>query len=290
MQNKLLNGKNQTFKEFKEFTKQDKERIASVVESSANEFLVAPIIDSYVFASSIALTYGDYFGEIDSRALWEMHPNKNHDYFDVSVIREEIPGRGIKRFETFRTAGLYLDHQSKNAENAVGLVFDVWDVDRDYEDMHLSLLIGVDKTKAPRVAKSLEDFPDRVATSMGCTIEMGTCTVCGEPDCDHLRFMRGGKVNGKKVAEFLHGVEFFEDSIVATPACHTAYVVDAISTILPGRILKIASQTDEGTTTLQIMKSIYDSIKTASTIQEKNRLSDNFDRLLMKLDALAETN
>lgn len=290
MQSLSISSTKQVFKEFKEFSRQDKEKIASVVESKAKEFLISPMVDSFVYASNRAVDYGDYYGVDDSRAIWHSAVNRNADYFDTTTMHEIIPERKIARWETFRNCGVFMDHQSKCAENSIGVILDAFDVRDSYEDQHITLLIGIDKTKAPRIARSLETHPTSVASSMGCTISASQCTICGEPSCDHLKYLRNGVVNGKKVAEFLLGYEFFEDSIVSTPACHTAYVIDAIHEIIPGRLLKIASQSDEGTTTLQIMKSIYDSIKTASTIQEKNRLSDNLDRLILKLETLAENN
>lgn len=288
MSDKLLHTTKQQFKEFKEFTRQDKEKIASVVETKSKEFLISPLVDSFVYASSRALDYGDYYGTDDARAMWAGAVNRNGDYFDTTVIHEIIPERKIARWETFKKCGVYTDHNSKCAENSIGVILDAWDVRDNYEDQHITLLLGIDKTKAPRIARSLETNPECTATSMGCTILGSFCTACGEPDCAHLKYMRNGVVSGKKVAEFLQGAEFFEDSVVSTPACHTAYVIDALTSIIPGRLLKIASQSNDSMVTLQIMKSIYDSIKTASTNVEKNRLSENFDKLLAKLDGLAE--
>lgn len=285
-----FNTEKPQFKTFKEFNRTDKEKIASVIESNAKEFILSPIVEGYVFASSRALDYGDITGSIDSRALWEHAVNKNADYFDTTVIHEEHPERKMPRYMTFKNAGMYKDHQSKNVENSIGFIFDAYDVKEAYEDMHITLLFGIDKTKAPRIARDLETYPTKVPTSMGCSITGASCTVCGEPRCDHLKYMRGGRINGKKVAEFLHGVEFFEDSVVSTPACHTAYVLDALVDIVPGRLLKIASESDDMMITAQIMKSIYESIRQASTLDEKSRLSDNLDRLLIKLEGLAEIN
>ena len=284
-----LANKKQEYKEFKEFSSRDKEKIAAIVESKSNEFMISPVVDSFVYASNRAVDYGDYYGVDDSRAMWSHAVNRNADFFDTTVMHEIIPGRKIARWESFRNCGVFTDHNSKSAENSIGVILDAFDVRTNYEDQHITLLLGIDKTKAPRIARSLETHPTAVASSMGCTIQLGTCTVCGESGCTHLKYMRNGVVSGKKVAEFLHGIEFFEDSIVSTPACHTAYVVDALSGLVPGRTLKIASQSDDTMVTLQIMKSIYDSIKTASTIAEKNRLSENLDKLLAKLNALAET-
>ena len=288
-----LTYKNTRYKEFKEFNKTDKDRIASIVETKYKEHVLSPIVESYVYASSRAVDYGDRFGTIHPDALWEDKINKNLDYFDVTVMDEIHPTRKIPRWATFRGCGMYLDHQSQHAENSVGFIFDAFDVRDKYDDMHVTLLFGIDKTKAPKVARSLETYPEKVGTSMGCSITGASCTVCGAPinasktdNCDHIKYMRGGRVGGVKVAEFLHGVEFFEDSIVSVPACSTAYVLDAVSKIIPGRLLKIAASSDSNIVTAQIMTSLYASIKSAKTPQERSRLMDQMDTLLSKLRSM----
>jgi hypothetical protein len=285
VQNRLIPNTERRFKEFKEFNYKDKERIASIVESNHKEFILAPTVESYIYFSSRALDYGDIYGANGGGSNFEHAINKNSDYFDQSIIEEMHPTRKIARFETFRGCGVYTDHNSKSIENSIGFLFDVYNVKNNLNDLHITLLGGVDKTKAPRIAKSLEDYPDKVPTSMGCSITDSICTVCGKSSCDHLKFMRGGRVGGTKVAEMLLGVEFFEDSIVSVPACSTAYVLDAVSKIIPGRLLKVASATDSNIITAQIMTSIYESIKTAKTLQEKSRLSDSLDRLILKLES-----
>jgi hypothetical protein len=277
-------------REFKEFSNSDKEKIAHVVESQSNEMLLSPVVTDFVYASSRALDYGDRFGSIDGRALWEHAINKNHDYFDVLVLNEEHPNLKLPRYMTFKTARMHLDHDSKNAANSIGLVFDVYDVKDNYEDMHLALLFGIDKQKAPKIARELMTHPDRVPTSMGCNITGVVCTACLEPGCDHLKYMKGGRVGGKKVAEYLLGPEFFEDSIVTVPACHTAYVIDAISDIVPGRLLKIAAMSDETTITAQIIMGIRESIKSAKDHSAKIRLANQLDIYIDRLTTLMEQN
>ena len=290
-QNKWVKPREQSVKNYKEFTSHDRDKIASITETQAKEFLLSPIISDYVYVSSRALDAGDMTGRIDKFCRWEEKINRNADYFDVDQLLEEHPLKKIPRFSTFNRCGVYTNHNSKDVQNSIGYIFDSYLVTADPSDIHVTLLMGIDRQKAPRIARDLEVNPTAVASSMGCSIESGRCTACGESGCQHLRFMRNGRVNGKKVAEYLLGVEFFEDSIVTTPACHTAYVLDSLVNIIPGRILKIASaanKDDPIMVTAQIMKSIHESIKTSSTHEDKVRLSDNLDRLMLKLTALAE--
>lgn len=74
-------------------------------------------------------------------------------------------------------------------------------------------------------------------------------------------------------------------SVVNTPACHTAFVIDAISEIVPGRLLKVAS-TPEGQEITYIMSNVYRMIKEAKGPEEQHRLLGNFDRLIAKLESL----
>lgn len=286
MRNVQLNNDKYQMKEFKEFSKRDQEKIASVVEANHGECLLSPVVTDFVYFTSRALDYGDMHGVVDKRALWEHAINKNHDYFDVSMLNEEHPITKLPRYMTFRTANMFMDHNSKNRENSIGYVFDVFDIRDSYEDMHLTLLSGIDRLKAPKIARDLETLPTRVATSMGCNVTGIVCTACLEPGCDHLKYMKGGRVGGKKVAEYLLGAEFFEDSIVTVPACHTAYVIDAVSHLMPGRKLKVASLTDDTIITAQIITNIQDSVKNAKTHEEKVRLADQLDQLIIKLDTL----
>lgn len=291
---------NNETKSFKEFTPKQKEKIAHEVEKRAKETLLSPIVEDYIYFTNRALDYGDFNRSLEMAhpkyGQWQEVVNKNADYFDTTILHEDVPDRGMKRYETFRDAGLYINHQSDDPQLSVGFVFDVYDfMDVVKEDsMHITLLSGLDVKKAPKIARTFQQYPKKVATSMGCTISSSICTICGKEVfsdndlCDHLRYSRGKLIGGRKVAEFLKGVEFYEDSIVNVPAAPTAMVIDAVSEIIPGRMLKIAKQTSKDDVILQLMTNIYNAIRTASTLKEKQRLSDNLDQLIIKLEAREE--
>lgn len=281
------------FLEFNEIDSTIRDKIASVVESNdaSEEVLLSPIVEDYVYATNRALDFGDYFGVLDKRALWETKINKNADYFDYTeLIKKDADGR--ESYLSFRDAMVYINHQSKSPDLAIGAVFDTYMVAEPYDDMHLVNLIGVDKKLAPGIARNLATYPTKVKTSMGCAIQSSMCTVCGKEIttqasmCNHLRMHRGRRVNGKIASELLRGIKFVEDSIVTTPACPTALVLDAIAEIVPGRLLKIASEVEEGESLIYIMNNVYNSIKMAKTSSEKKRLISNFDKLIYRLEKL----
>jgi hypothetical protein len=157
--------------------------------------------------------------------------------------------------------------------------------------MRVVILFGVDKMRAPAIARMLQTYPTRVATSMGTKISHSSCLVCDkqikkESDmCEHLLYHRGQRVRGKIAGEYLYGLDFYEQSIVSVPAAPRAMVVDIISDIVPGRLLKVAAETGNSSQT-QIINTLYDMIKTAKTENEKNRFSNKLDSIIAKLEAL----
>lgn len=281
-----------TYRLFTEFDKKEKDKIAEIIELNNKEFYIAPTVDNYIYATTRAFDFGDYHGTLNKKASWEWAVNKNSDLFNYDEIMAEHPKRKIARYLTFRTAGIFLNHQSNNPEAAIGLAFDATLVMEPYEDMHTVLLFGVDKMKSPGVARTLQTYPTRVGTSMGCSIKSSICTICEKEIlkdsevCSCLKHHRGSRIKGRKVAELLRDMEFYEQSVVVSPACDTAYVIDAISDILPGRILKVASEDSQGGPVISIMNTIYNSIREATTVQDKKRLNNQLDYFLNKLECL----
>ena len=275
---------------FKELSNKDKEIIASSIDSRTNDMILSKIVEDYVYGTTRALDYGDYFNTQKKGGTWEHAINRNNDYFDITELTSIEPYLNIPRYLTFRTAGMYKNHESDKVENSIGLVFDAVLIDHDPNDMHVTTLFGIDKKKAPRIARDLETHGNRVAVSMGCNIAFATCTACGkdirdEKDiCSCLAYNRGSRKNGKKVAEFLRKPSFFELSVVNVPAAVKAYVIDVLKNIVPGRLLKIASEDGLAYNNLQIMASVYDMIRQAQTQQEKIRLANKLDELIVGLE------
>jgi len=280
---------------FSEFDKTAKEKIAANISTRFEDAFLSPIVEDYVYATTRAVDFGDYFGKQNKKAAFEWAINKNADYFDYSeLIEDYLPEDNKPRYASFNKAHMYMNHQSQHIENSIGLVFDSYPVMDDYEDQHITVLFAIDKKREPRIARQLETYPTRVPVSMGCSIKYSICTACGfevrnaNQLCDCLQYSRGQRRNGKKVAELLRGVNFYELSVVNTPACHTAFVIDAVSEIVPGRLLKVAA-TPEGQEISYIMNNVYRMIKEARTAEEQSRLLNNFDKLIVKLENLQRT-
>ena len=277
---------------FTEFGKKEKDKIAAMIEQKSTEFFIAPAVEQYVYFVSRALDFGDFHGTLNKKASWEHAVNRNSDLFNYDELMDKDPHKGYERYLTFRTASVFLNHNSSNPENAIGLVFDSTMFKDPYEDMHITILMGVDKRKSPGVARTLQLYPTRVGTSMGCSIKSSSCTVCGkkivkEADtCSCLKHHRGGRLKGKKVAELLEGISFYEQSIVQVPACPTAYVIDAISELVPGRLLKVASDNKDVSENINLINSVYTAIKQADTLNEKKRLNNQLDYLINKLEGM----
>lgn len=276
--------------QFKEFSSKDKEKIAYLIETQKDHMIISKAVEDYIYATTRALDVGDYFGTINKTALWEHAVNKNSDYFDITELEEINPDKNIQRFSSFRTAAMYKNHESDKIENSIGLVFDSILLKKPYEDMHVTALFGIDSKKAPNISRDLIKYPNRVAVSMGCSISHSICTACGkeilkEADiCECLKYHRGRRRNGHRVAELLKGVDFFELSIVTSPAAIKAYVIDAVSELIPGRLLKVANS--NASYAKEISAVVYNMIDKASSVQEKRRISDQFDRVIANLEKL----
>lgn len=276
---------------FDDIQKKTKEAIAHQIETKHSQLILSPIVEDYVYGTTRTLDVGDYY-KTAGKGLWEHAVNQNADYFDITEIEDIAPDVNLPRYLTYRTGHVYVNHKSNSLEDAIGLVFDAVFVKDKYDDMHVTTLFGIDKKKSPSIARTLELYHTRVPVSMGCKISYSICTVCGHECinsfCDCLKHKRGGRINGVKVAELLRGVWFYDLSIVTKPACTTAYAIDVLSEVLPGRILKIAAQTEEGSSLISVINTVYMQIRQAKTKQEKIDLNYKFDMLISKLATIIE--
>src|SRR5271157_2487034 len=219
-----------------EINKEVKDKIAEIIELRSTDHFLSPILEDFIYATVRALDIGDYHGTMDKRALFDWAVNRNSDLFNYDELIAPMPKEhgGYPRYLTYRSAGMFLNHESSNPEAAIGLVFDSTIITKPYEDMHAVILVGVDKKKAPNTARSLMTYPERVATSMGCSIKSSICTACGHrvpkdlDFCNCLKYSRGGRKNGVKVAELLEEPVFHEQSVVTQPAAPKSMVMDAV--------------------------------------------------------------
>ena len=284
-----------------ELTTGTRDKIAEVIEAKHKENWLAPTLEGFVYGTTRALDFGDYWGTMGKNVFnnhksdWEHAVNKNADLFNYDELFE-IGDNGLPRYLTFRDASMYVNHNSQDPQLAIGLVFDAVPIMDKYGDTNIVILFGIDRMKAANIARTLETYPTRLFTSMGCAIKSSICTVCGteihkDADfCNCLRYHRGMRLKGKKVAELLQKMAFYEQSVVTTPACPNARVLDAVSELLPGRILKVAAEEVENSDIIfKIMSNVYYAIRTASNAQEKKRLANQLDSLVYKLESMMVT-
>jgi len=281
-----------------EFTKGTKDKIAEIIETKYKEHWLAPTMHGFVYGTTRALDFGDYWGTMGKNIFknglsdFEWAINRNADLFNYDEIMDHDE-KGDPRYLSFRKAAMHVNHNSHDPQLAIGLVFDATPIMDKYGDTNIVILFGIDKMKSANIARTLETYHDRLYTSMGCSIKSSMCTVCEKQIlkdsdfCDCLRNHRGNRIKGRRVAELLQKMAFYEQSIVTTPACSNAKVLDAISEIIPGRILKVASELGEDENlVLRIMANIHQSIKTAGSLQEKKRLANQLDALIQKLETM----
>ncbi len=280
-----------------EITTNTKDKIAEIIETKCKEHWLAPTVSGFVYGTTRALDFGDYWGTLgkqfgNHKSDWEWAVNRNADLFNYDEITELDDG-GLPRYLSFRNAAMHVNHNSQDPQLAIGLVFDATLITDKYGDTNVAILFGIDRMKAANIARTLETYPTRVFTSMGCAIKSSMCTVCGteikkDSDfCNCLRYHRGMRLKGKRVAELLKKMAFYEQSVVTTPACPNARVLDAVAEILPGRILKVAAEEIENADVVfKIMSNVYYSIRSASNVHEKKRLANQLDALIAKLESM----
>lgn len=295
-----IEGANNVPRQVTEIGKKQKDKIAEIIDTKHRELWLAPTLESFVYGTTRALDFGDYWGTLGRKfgnnlSEWEWAVNRNADLFNYDEITE-IDEFEQPRYLSFRKAAMHINHNSSDPQLAIGLVFDATLVMDKYGDTNVVILFGIDRMKAAGIARRLETYPSRVYTSMGCSIKSSLCTACGKQIvkdsdfCDCLKYHRGSRVRGRKASELLQKMAFYEQSVVTTPACTNAAVLDAVAEIIPGRILKVASAElgGEGDTIIRIMASLHQSIKLASTVQEKKMLSNQLDALIHKLENMLQ--
>jgi len=283
-----------------ELTDATKEKVAEIIEKNHKEHWLAPTLEGFVYGTTRALDFGDYWGTMGKKVFkngksdWEWAINRNADLFNYDEIMES-DDKGNPRYLTFRNAAMHVNHNSHDPQLSIGLVFDATPIMDKYGDTNIVILFGIDRMKSVNIARTLETYPTRLYTSMGCSIKSSMCTACGKQIlkdadfCDCLRYHRGMRVKGRKAAELLKKMAFYEQSIVTTPACPNAGVLDAVSDLVPGRILKVASEMgEEANLVLRIMGNIHQSIRVASSESEKKRLAHQLDALIHKLETMLE--
>lgn len=273
-----------------ELTSETKHKFSESIEKQANGFILARHLDEFVFATARSVDVGDYYGKLGTPA-WEHCVNANGDYFDYTEVTDLHPKKKVAVYKTFVNRGFYRNHQSDKVENAIGLVFDSVFNTVGKNNHIISCLIGVDKHKAPDVARTLATYPHSQGVSMGCTIRYSICTNCGHSTetmkkCDCLSHYANRRHPATKtlVAEMVKGVDFFELSAVTNPAFAFSYVLDVIKEWVPGTILRVASESknQELVNMLEVFAAIKRRLVSADYV-DKLILSAKLDTVIMDL-------
>lgn len=272
-------------------TKQIK-KFSETIAENHNNFIIARNLDDFVFATARAVDVGDYYGTIGEKS-WEHCVNANGDYFDYTEVTEMHPVKKIPRYKTFANRGFYRNHESDRIENAIGFVFDSVLNVLNKDSIIISCLIGVDKHKAPDVARTLTTYPEKQGVSMGCTIKHSICTNCGHDtinntkcDCLHRYHNRRHPDTKTLVAEIVKGVDFFELSGVTNPAFAFSYVLDVVKDWVPGTVLKVASENRNNKDILNMIH-LFGYIKkrlASASKQEKISLNMKLDEIVYELN------
>lgn len=181
---------------------------------------------------------------VRARAIDADTVNANGDYFakaellkEVDIIQADKEGKKVKTkapaYKTFEGVPIYANHKNDDVLEAKGMVVHAeWDDDENC----VYTVFYVDESAYPDIARGI-----RVGymhdVSMGCQVESGECSECGniavdtKDYCEHLKKYKG-KINpksGKKVYEKNMGLKFIELSVVgdgAFPTCEIEEIYD----------------------------------------------------------------
>lgn len=178
--------------------------------------------DNFLYFRARAISAGETSG-----------PNGNGDFFPL----EEL----VKSHKTFIGRGLFLNHESAQAEKAVGKIIDAYLItDNDTNEIWVETLCKIDRKANPAIARQVETgIID--AVSMGCNCESAICSFCNQimhsrdEFCEHIRsgllrkFMRG---NEEILCYSINkGLTFSELSLVSMPADSKAKIHEVLASL-----------------------------------------------------------
>lgn len=205
---------------------------------------------------------------VRARAIDADVANANGDYFSEEELLGEVvdqKGNKMPAYKTFEGVPIYTNHKNDDIEQAKGMVvYSEWD---DKEKCVYCTFI-VDEEAYPEIARGI-----RVGymhdVSMGCQVESGTCSECGNKAttekeyCDCLKKYKGKKHprTGKKVYEKNHGIKFIELSVVGDGAFDSCMIQEIYDV---DDILNKAASLDKKA------ESIRSTIVVASTVAPKD--------------------
>ena len=159
----------------------------------------------------VAMTAGEFYSS-----------NKNGDYFKEADLK--------KYYKSFETAGVFWNHDNKDATKSFGLVMKAF-----YNDaMHrIELVIEVPTGKA-RYLKDYIEQGKPISVSMGLKTPSENCSICGHVTkgsytnrCEHLKFMMNTVLHDGRKVFAVSGVplKVFDISFVFRPADRIGYAM-----------------------------------------------------------------
>jgi len=236
-----------------------------ILKQASTRYEIAEVEPDYLYLECRALTVGI--------------PNANGDLFTLDELKRIHHAAQVPVYKTFVGKGVYINHDAKLPQNSIGVILDA-ELIEDEKDPHVRLLIGIDRRKASDIVEGI--MRGRIhSVSMGCSITHSICTYCGkkiisEHDlCDCLKYHRGEIINGRVIAEELHGVEFREISIVSVPADYRAKLINALNA--EDLTIREAAPRD---LVVRLYKRIYN-----ASLEEKKQLLQELEELLKALSA-----
>ncbi|MEO0074547.1 MAG: hypothetical protein ABIK31_00350 [candidate division WOR-3 bacterium] len=271
-----------------------RKKFADVIKENSPKYILASSVDDFIFFTARAVDVGDYYGVLGEKS-WEHCVNANGDYFDYTEVTDIHPVKRIPRYKTFANRGFFRNHESDRIENSIGFVFDSVLNVIDKNTIIISCLVGVDKQKAPDVARTLMTYPEKQGVSMGCSIQNSICTNCGHDTINNTKcgcltkyHNRRHPDTGVLVAEMVKGVDFFELSGVTNPAFAFSYVLDIVRDWVPGTILRVAEKSPNDSK-LRNLVSLFAYIRKrlgSADREEKLHLNSKLDEIIMELGKL----
>jgi len=178
------------------------ERISTAAFSRVSNMPIEQLKENYLYFTCVGIR-GDY------------PPNDNGDMFPwEELTKRHITGRYV--WETWRGRNLLENHDPMNVR---GYIPDTYpEENKGVKVVHM--LNALDKKKYPQLAKDIQD--GRITdTSMGVLVEKGICSVCGNVAydesqwCEHIKYGKGKKIDGKYIYEINYGLEGLENSIIS---------------------------------------------------------------------------
>ena len=168
---------------------------------------------------------------VRARAIDADVVNSNGDYFSEEELTKinDYQGKKLPAYKTFEGCPIYTNHKNDDIEEAKGMiVYAEWDDDKKC----VFCVFFIDEDAYPELAHGIKQgyIHD---VSMGCTVELGICSICGnkattEKDyCDCLKkYKSKTHPSGKKAYESNYGIKFIELSAVGDGAFESCEVIE----------------------------------------------------------------